>query len=378
MHEAARRRARTPPRSSAAASFALCSSRAWISASGSPSSTASPRFFRQTTPTAWSIASSFARRPAPRWSAASPIGSAASRCTCPLRGANTSRIRGAFGNAASSGSPPCARTQRSYAAVAEPSPTARSARARASARSIPRSESVSRCADCVEHELGEVGRPLAAHGGDGLAHLERVSDRAPERLVHVGQHAHDFALRAPAEREHRLREHLCVGQRLHEGAVTDLDVEHDRVGTGGDLLRHDARCDQRDVVDRRRNVSQRVELLVGGHEIAGLPDDGETDRRAPARRTPPSSARRGSRGSPRACRACRLCAQGRARSSSRTARRTQRRSARPRASSCRPLRRSSACRRRGGRAPLPRSIVSPLRTIASVSANVSALERPWK
>ena len=47
------------------------------------------------------------------WSAASPIGSAASRCTCPLRDANTSLMKRAFGNAASSGSPPWARTQRS-------------------------------------------------------------------------------------------------------------------------------------------------------------------------------------------------------------------------------------------------------------------------
>ena len=58
----------------------------------------------------------------------------------------------------------------------------------------------------VEHELGEVGRALAAHRGDRLAHLERVADRAPERLVHVRQHADDLAPRTAAEREHRLGE----------------------------------------------------------------------------------------------------------------------------------------------------------------------------
>ena len=46
---------------------------------------ASPRFLRQTTPTAWSTSSSFAARPAPRRSAASPTAIAPSRVTYPPR-----------------------------------------------------------------------------------------------------------------------------------------------------------------------------------------------------------------------------------------------------------------------------------------------------
>ena len=125
------------------------------------------------------------------------------------------------------------------------------------------------------------------------------------------------------------REHPCIRQRLHERAVADLHVEHDRVGACGDLLRHDARGDQRHVVDGRRHVAQRVELLVGRNEVAGLTDDREPDLphlRDELRR---SSARRGSRESTRACRVSRRCARGRDRSSSRTGRRTQRRSDRP-------------------------------------------------
>ena len=45
----------------------------------------------------------------------------------------------------------------------------------------------------------------------------------------------------------------------------------------GDLLRHDAGGDQRDVVDGRGHVAQRVEQLVGRNEIGGLPDDREPD-----------------------------------------------------------------------------------------------------
>ena len=78
-----------------------------------------------------------------------------------------------------SGSPPCAAIQRSYSAErrAVLRPRA-SARRRPSASSMPRSESASRLRARAEHELGEVGRPLAAERRDRLAHLERVPDRA--------------------------------------------------------------------------------------------------------------------------------------------------------------------------------------------------------
>ena len=76
-----------------------------------------------------------------------------------------------------------------------------------------------------------------------------------------------------AEVEHRLGERARVLDRLHEGAVADLHVEHDRVRAAGDLLRHDARRDQRVVVDGRGHVAQRVELLVGRHEVGARADD---------------------------------------------------------------------------------------------------------
>ena len=46
---------------------------------------------------------------------------------------------------------------------------------------------------------------------------------------------------------------------------------------GGDLLGHDARGDQGHVVHGRRHVAERVEPLVGGHEVAGLADDRHAD-----------------------------------------------------------------------------------------------------
>ncbi len=82
---------------------------------------------------------------------------------------------------------------------------------------------------------------------------------------------------AVSEVDHLLGEDARVVERLHERAVSDLDVEHDRVGARCQLLGHDRRGDQRDDVDGRGDVTQRVELLVRGHEIARLPDDRKTD-----------------------------------------------------------------------------------------------------
>ena len=104
-------------------------------------------------------------------------------------------------------------------------------------------------------ELDEVGRALAAQRRDRLADLERIPDGVSERLVHVADHSDDLASRMPAQVDHRLGKPLCVRAVLHEGTVTDLDVEHDRVGAAGDLLGHDAGGDQRVVVDSRGNVA---------------------------------------------------------------------------------------------------------------------------
>ena len=106
-----------------------------------------------------------------------------------------------------------------------------------------------------QHALGQVRRPFAVKRGNRLADLERVPDRVPERLVHVGQDACDLQPGVTPELEHHLGQLTRVLDRLHEGAIADLHVEHDRVGAGRDLLRHDAGGDQRHVVDRRGHVA---------------------------------------------------------------------------------------------------------------------------
>ena len=300
------------------------------------------------------------------------------RVTVPEAGAVSSRTTGAAASACSSLLPPWAVIQRHQACSAEPSATACSTRRRASAASIPRSESTSSALEASQTSSLKSGGPSPRTRRERLPHLERVADRGAERLVHVGEQADDLAPGLLAEREHRLGERARVVERLHEGPVADLDVEHDRLGAAGELLRHDRGGDQRQLVDGRGDVAQRVEQLVGGDELRALPDDREPDLAAAATRTPRVRARRGSPGSTRACRACRRCGRGRGRSSCPAARRRRRRSARPRARSCRRPRRSSACRRPCARARRRDRASRRCATIASVSAKVSRGERPRK
>ena len=117
--------------------------------------------------------------------------------------------------------------------------------------------------------------------------------------------------------------------------------------------------DQRERLDRRGDVAQRVELLVGGRERVGLADQ----RTQPTSSTSAANCvdrrgRRGSRGSPRACRACRRCGRARGPTSSAPRRRRRRPAARGRSRPCRRRRRSSACRP-SAPAMRDRSITSP-------------------
>ncbi len=118
---------------------------------------------------------------------------------------------------------------------------------------------------------------MAAHRVACLSNLEGVADRGSERLVHVGQQARHLAPGLAADRDHRLGKVPRIVDRLHERAVADLDVEHDRLRTGSELLRHDRGGDQRGLIDRRRHVAQPVQQLVGRHEVGGLPDDRHPD-----------------------------------------------------------------------------------------------------
>ena len=68
--------------------------------------------------------------------------------------------------------------------------------------------------------------------------------------------------------------------RGHERARADLDVHHQRVEPGGELLRQDRGDDQRQRLDGAGGVADRVEAAVGRRELSGLADDRAAGARA--------------------------------------------------------------------------------------------------
>ena len=174
-------------------------SRAWTSASTSPRPTPSPRFTRQTTPTAWSTESVFVRRPAPSSSAAMPTASAARRVTTPSRSANHlaydrgDRQRLGVGVAALRSNPALVGAERGAVGYGglRATPSFLRVDAEVGERQQPGA--------AVEHELGEVGRTGSADRVVRPRGSRGVADRRAEGLVHVREQA-DHLLAGAAAR----------------------------------------------------------------------------------------------------------------------------------------------------------------------------------
>ena len=150
--------------------------------------------------------------------------------------------------------PPSAATMRSNRSAAAPEAKAsriRSAPSSASAASPPAPRSSPPSATVTSQSRPSIA--VAAQEARGVGHLERVAGGGGERLVHVGdqRRASGSRRRSPRRRARgRARgRRSCVG---HEGARAGLDVEHQRVEPGGELLRQDRGGDQVDRLDRRR------------------------------------------------------------------------------------------------------------------------------
>ena len=230
-------------------------------------------------PTAWSIGSSFVRRPAPRCTAALPTPIAPS-CVDVARaaGASTSRTTGAVGSADSSAVPPCASIQRRQA----PRPSRRRPPPRHAAgppaSSIPRSESASRRAQASRTSSVKSAGPWPRTVSSASRTSSALPTAAPERLVHVGEQAHDLAARlrgrATSIVSASVRASSIVFMKAPSPTFTSSTIAW---APAGELLRHDRRRDQRQLVDGRGHVAEAVEQLVGGHEVAGLADDRDPD-----------------------------------------------------------------------------------------------------
>jgi hypothetical protein len=58
---------------------------------------------------------------------------------------------------------------------------------------------------------------------------------------------------------------------------TALDIEHETCQALRDFLAHDARGDQRDHFDGGSRIAQRVQLLIGGNNLARLSEHHAAD-----------------------------------------------------------------------------------------------------
>src|SRR5450830_1617177 len=126
-----------------------------------------------------------------------------------------------------------------------------------------------------EGQLDDVGRSTTGEHLDRLTHLERVAGRETERCRHVGEQRDRQHARVGPELDHRARELAGPRRVLHERTRADLHVEHERAGALSDLLAHDRARDERDRLDRAGDVTERVQLAVGGCEPRPrLADDG--------------------------------------------------------------------------------------------------------
>ena len=118
---------------------------------------------------------------------------------------------------------------------------------------------------------------VAAQETRGRRHLERVAGGGGERLVHVGDQRPGRAAGPGRHLDQRAGELVRMRMRRHEGARPRLDVEHQRIEPGGELLRQDRGGDQVDRFHRAGDVADAVEPAVGRGDVGGLPDDRAAD-----------------------------------------------------------------------------------------------------
>ena len=110
-----------------------------------------------------------------------------------------------------------------------------------------------------------------------LHDLEAVADVAAQRGVHVGDHGSDAAAVMGADGDHQLGQLDALLHGLHERAGAGGDIQQDGVRAGGQLLGHDAGCDEGDAADGGSDVPEGVHLFIRHGDAFALADDRQAD-----------------------------------------------------------------------------------------------------
>ena len=121
----------------------------------------------------------------------------------------------------------------------------------------------------IEHQLGEVRRPVATHRLERLAHLERIPHRAAERLIHVGEQA-DRRVPSDSITSASSCASWSVFMNAPSPTFTSSTIACAPAASFFDMI--DAAI--REIWSTVAVTSLRaVEQLVGRHQIARLTDD---------------------------------------------------------------------------------------------------------
>ena len=112
---------------------------------------------------------------------------------------------------------------------------------------------------------------------DCLFHFESVAYRIAQRSVHIRDKRKHFFAGALSYLHHNGRKFSAVFERLCKSTASRLDVEHYTIVVGGKFFAHNAGNNERQRINRCRNVAKRIQLLVGGCEIAVLTDYANAD-----------------------------------------------------------------------------------------------------
>src|SRR5712664_185247 len=123
-----------------------------------------------------------------------------------------------------------------------------------------------------EAQVSEIGRAVSFEYLDGLRDFVRMARHAAKRLIHVGDEGHHFFAHALAGFDHDFGQSNRIFLFLHECARACLHIEHQRVNAFRKFLAHDGSANQADILDGRSYVTERVDFLVGGSNLGGLPD----------------------------------------------------------------------------------------------------------
>ena len=118
---------------------------------------------------------------------------------------------------------------------------------------------------------------MALQCGNRLHDLQSISDISAQRTVHIGDQGDDFPSHVRADIHHLPGQHDGIVQRLHKCAASRLHIQKNAVGTGGDLLGHDAGRNQGNIIHRGSYVPERIQLLIRRRQVPRLSGHGDTD-----------------------------------------------------------------------------------------------------